>query len=196
MAESSKMFSFFGPGLTQRGVLISGSLALAGMVLSFAPVLPQPNLWQALGTPAVAPAAAPTPNSTWAGHLESPGAAATDVGASHALTSASYTTGFDSADAAPLPAISLKTAAANPTACPNDLNCTFRSKAGATLPPPRARMASVGPARIHAGAGPAHQDLKKPTGLAALLPSLPSTHTLLKPFAFVANTFGGLMQRL
>ena len=109
MAESSKMFSFFGPGVTQRGVLISGSLALAGMVLSFAPVLPQPNLWQALGTPSVAPAAAPMPNSTWAGHLESPGTAAADAGASHALTSASYTTGFDSADAAPLPATSLKT---------------------------------------------------------------------------------------
>ena len=194
MAESSKMFSFFGPGVTQRGVLISGSLALAGMVLSFAPVLPQPNLWQALGTPAVAPAAAPMPNSTWAGHLESPGTAAADVGASHALTSASYTTGFDSADVAPLPAISPKTAAADPAACPNDLNCTFRSRAGATLPPPHARMASIGSPRAHADA--AHQDLKKPTGLAALLPSLPSTHTLLKPFAFVANTFGGLMQKL
>ena len=194
MAESSKMFSFFGPGVTQRGVLISGSLALAGMVLSFAPVLPQPNLWQALGTPAVAPAAASMPNSTWAGHLESPGTAAADVGASHALTSASYTTGFDSADAAPLPAMSSKMAAADPAACPNDLNCTFRSRAGATLPPPHARMASIESPRAHAGA--AHQDLKKPTGLAALLPSLPSTHTLLKPFAFVANTFGGLMQKL
>jgi hypothetical protein len=194
MAETSKMFSFFGPGLTQRSVLISGSLALAGMVLSFAPILPQTNLWQALGTPIVAPVVAPTPNSTWAGHLESPGAAAADAGGSHVLTSASYTTGFDSADAAPLPASSLKTAAANPAACPNDLNCTFRSKAGATLPPPHARMASLGPVRAHADAP--HQDLKKPTGLAALLPSLPSTHTLLKPFAFVANTFGGLMQKL
>jgi hypothetical protein len=195
MAESSKMFSFFSPGVTQRGVLISGSLALAGMILSFAPVLPQPNLWQALGTPSVAPAAAPMPNSTWAGHLESPGTAAADDGASHALTSASYTTGFDSADVAPLPAISAKIAsAANPAACPNDLNCTFRSKAGATLPPPHARIASIGSPRAHPDA--VHQDLKKPTGLAALLPSLPSTHTLLKPFAFVANTFGGLMQKL
>ncbi|MEJ0052190.1 MAG: hypothetical protein WDN02_13435 [Methylovirgula sp.] len=194
MAETSKIFSFFGPGVTQRGVLISGSLALAGMVLSFAPILPQPNLWQVLGTPAVAPAHASTPNSTWAGHLESPGTSGADVGASHALTSASYTTGFDSAAAAPLPAPSLKMAAVDPSACPNDLNCTFRSKAGATLPPPHARMASIGSSRTHAGA--AHQDLKKPTGLAALLPSLPSTHTLLKPFAFVANTFGGLMHRL
>ncbi|HEY0145157.1 MAG TPA: hypothetical protein VGB93_03160 [Methylovirgula sp.] len=194
MAETSKIFSFFGPGVTQRGVLISGSLALAGMVLSFAPVLPQPSLWQVLGTPAVAPAHASTPNSTWAGHLESPGTSGTDVGPSHALTSASYTTGFDSAAAAPLPATSLKTAVVDPGACPNDLNCTFRSKTGATLPPPHARMASIGSSRPHAGT--THQDLKKPTGLAALLPSLPSTHTLLKPFAFVANTFGGLMHRL
>ena len=194
MAESSKMFSFFGPGVTQRGVLISGSLALAGMVLSFAPVLPQPNLWQVLDTPAVAPTAAPMPNSTWAGHLESPGANAADAGASHALTSASYTTGFDSADAAPLPATSIKTTTTDPTACPNDLNCTFRSRAGATLPPPHVRIAYTGPTRVHVGAP--HQDMKKPTGFAALLPSLPSTHTLLKPFAFVANTFGDLMHRL
>jgi hypothetical protein len=55
-------------------------------------------------------------------------------------------------------------------------------------------MASIGSPRAHVDA--VHQDLKKPTGLAALLPSLPSTHTLLKPFAFVANTFGGLMQKL
>jgi hypothetical protein len=194
MAETSKMFSFFGPGVTQRSVLISGSLALAGMVLSFAPVLPQANLWQALGTPAVAPAAVSMPNSTWAGHLESPGTAAADAGASHALTSASYTTGFDRADVAPLPATSPKTAAADPAACPNDLNCTFRSRVGTTLPPTHVRTASVESPRTHPGA--AHQDLNKPTGLAALLPSLPSTHTLLKPFAFVANTFGGLMQKL
>ncbi len=191
MAESSKTFSFFGPGVTQRGVLISGGLVLAGMVLSFAPVLPQPSLWQMVDPPAVAPAATtPAPNSTWAGHLESPGTGVANSSGGHALTSASYTTGFDSADAAPLPATSLKTAAVDPAACPNDLNCTFRLKAGAA----HARTASIGSPRVHAGAP--HQDLKKPTGLAALLPNLSPTPTLLKPFAFVANAFGGLMHRL
>ncbi len=195
MAASSKIFSFFGPGVTQRGILISASLALAGMVLSFAPILPQPSLWQMLGAPAVAPVAvASTPNSPWAGHLESPGTGAADIGAGHVLTSASYTTGFDSADAAPLPAASLKMAKADPAACPNDLNCTFRSKAGTISPSAHARMASLGSPRAPAGAP--HQDLKKPTGLAAFLPNLSATHTLLKPFVFVANAFGGLMHRL
>lgn len=194
MAESSKIFSLFGPGLTQRGILISGSLALAGMVLSFAPILPQPNLWQALGTPSAAPIAAPAPNSTWAGHLETPGTTGADATASHTLTSASYTTGFDNTDAAPLPATVLKTAATDPAACPNDLNCTFRSRADVTLPVPRPRIAYATLQRAHADA--ARQDVKKPTGFAALLPNLPSTHTLLKPFTFVANTFGGLMHRL
>jgi hypothetical protein len=193
MAESSKIFTLFGPGLTQRGLLISGSLALGATVLSFAPVLPQANVWQALDTSPAVQVAPPPPNSTWAGHLEAPGAGGA-AASGHALTSASYTTGFDSTDAAPMPANVLKAVAIDPSACPNDLNCTFRSRAGVTLPVPRPRIALIAPVHMHAETQP--REGKKATGFAALLPKLPSTHTLLRPFAFVANTFGGLMHKL
>jgi hypothetical protein len=145
--------------------------------------------------PAAESVAAPASNSTWAGHLETPGTASTDAATRHALTSASYTTGFDNSDAAPLPSNALKTVAVDPAACPDDLNCTFRAKAGAAVPLARPRIALAAPIHARVDAPPT-RDEKKPTGFAALMPKLPSTHTLLKPFTFVANTFSGLMQKL
>ncbi len=197
MAESSKMAWFFGAGLPQRGLVLSGTLALAGLALAFAPVLPRPGIWQVLQTPAATPAVAGTnstnsANSNWAGHLESPGAGAPATeGVSQKLTSASYTTGFNTADAGPLPAAAPPKAVAahDPNACPDDLNCAFRSKPSATAARPQTAGLS---ASIHAAQ---HQG-KKPAGLAAFMPHLPSAHTLLKPFAFVANTFGGLIHKL
>ncbi len=203
MAESSKIGWLNGPGLTQRGMALSGGLALAAMVLAFAPVLPLPAFWQMLKTQAAAP------NSTWAGHLEAPGA--NGAAAGRPLTSASYTTGFNTAAALPLPAPApTKVAVEDPSACPADLNCTFRPKLTAALPPPRpltiAADAQSAPAhRVAAPAAPQqaekpladdqHAD-KKPSGIARWLPHLPPARTLLKPFTFVANAVGGLIPKL
>jgi hypothetical protein len=182
---------------------LSGGLALAAMVLAFAPVLPLPAFWQMLKTQAAAP------NSTWAGHLEAPGA--NGAAAGRPLTSASYTTGFNTAAALPLPAPApAKVAVEDPSACPADLNCTFRPKLTAALPPPRpltiAADAQSAPAhRVAAPAAPQqaekpladdqHAD-KKPSGIARWLPHLPPARTLLKPFTFVANAVGGLIPKL
>jgi hypothetical protein len=192
MAESSKIAWLFGPGLTQRGLMLSGGLALTGMVLAFAPVLPRPSLWQMLQAPAVAPAAAQT-NSTWAGHLESPGASGTAASlGSQRPTSASYTTGFNLADAGPLPAVAPKAAAAHDlNACPNNLNCAFRPKPGAVRPQMAAASTPAAPAVTLP-----RPEVKQPTGISAFIPQMPSTDTLMKPFAFVANAFGGLMHGL
>jgi len=188
MAESSKIAWFFGPGLTRRGLVLLGGLALTGMVLAFAPVLPRLSLWQMLQTPAAAQT-----NSTWAGHLESPGAAGTAAsGRSQKPTSASYTTGFNVADAEPLPAVAPKVVPTHdPDACPNNLNCAFRPKPGAARP----QMAAASTPPAHA-ARPPHPETKQPTGISAFMPKMPSTDTLMKPFAFVANAFGGLMHKL
>ncbi|MEW6438852.1 MAG: hypothetical protein AB1508_16965 [Pseudomonadota bacterium] len=192
MAESSKIAWLFGPGLTQRGLMLSGGLALTGMVLAFAPVLPRPSLWQMLQAPAVAPAAAAQTNSTWAGHLESPAASGTAAsGGSQRPTSASYTTGFNVADAEPLPAVAPKAAAHDPNACPSNLNCAFRPKPGTVRPQMAAASTPPAPA---ATLPPA--EVKRPTGISAFIPQMPSTDTLMKPFAFVANAFGGLMHGL
>jgi len=203
MAESSKIGWLNGPGLTQRGVALSGGLALAAMVLAFAPVLPLPAFWQMLK------AQATVPNSTWAGHLEAPGADGATAG--RPLTSASYTTGFNTAAALPLPAAAPpKVAVEDPNACPAGLNCTFRPKMNAVLPPPRPIIVTQAPAR-HVAAlqqpqkpqaavipQPAHmqQAENKPKGLARWLPHLPPARTLLKPFTFVANAVGGLIPKL
>ena len=193
MAESSKITWLFGSGLTQRGLMLSGGLALTGMVLAFAPVLPRPSLWQMLQAPAVTPAAAAQTNSPWAGHLESPGASGpAAAGGSQKPTSASYTTGFNVADAGPLPAIAPKVVPAHdPNACPNNLNCAFRSKSGAARPQMAAMRTPPAPAVTLP-----RPDVKQRTGISAFIPQMPSTDTLIKPFAFVANTFGGLMHKL
>lgn len=189
MTESSKIIGLFGPGLTQRGIMLSGSLALAGMVLAFAPVLPRPSLWQMFEAPAGAPAAAEA-NSPWAGHLESPGAVTAASDSSQKLTSASYTTGFNVAAAEPLPAVAPVKAVAAPDSnvCPNGLNCAFRPKPGAARP----QVAALNPP-VHA----VHHPAEKPSaGIAAFMPQMPSTDTLMKPFTFVANAVGGLMHGL
>jgi hypothetical protein len=214
MAESSKIGWLNGPGLTQRGVVLSGGVALAASLLAFAPILPVPAFWQMLKTQAAAP------NSTWAGHLETPGADGGDSG--RPLTSASYTTGFNKSASLPLPAAApAKIAVEDPNACPADLHCTFRPKINAVLPPPRPPMLA---ARATATQAPAHrvaalqqpasrsseklqtpnkpqpapvqQAENKPKGLARWLPHLPPARTLLRPFTFVANAVGSLIPKL
>ncbi len=208
MAETSKIGWLNGPSLTQRGMVLSGGLALTVMVLAFAPVLPLPAFWQMLKTQAGA-----APNSTWAGHLEAPGA--NDAAAGRPLTSASYTTGFNTAAALPLPAPAPpKVAVEDPDACPTGLNCTFRPRMSAVLPPPRPVMVSHEPAaqaqarhvaalqppeKPQAAAKPQadkQQAENKPKGFARWLPHLPPARTLLKPFTFVANAVGGLIPKL
>ncbi len=204
MAESSKIGWLNGPGLTQRGMALSGGLALAAMVLAFAPVLPLPAFWQMLKTQAAAP------NSTWAGHLEAPGA--NGAAAGRPLTSASYTTGFNTAAALPLPAPApAKVAVEDPSACPADLNCTFRPKLTAALPPPRpltiAADAQSAPAhRVAAPAAPQQaesgrwltmqQRRQKAERARPLAAASAPARTLLKPFTFVANAVGGLIPKL
>ncbi|QAY96445.1 hypothetical protein CWB41_12475 [Methylovirgula ligni] len=214
MAESSKIGWLNGPGLTQRGVALSGGLALVASLFAFAPILPLPAFWQMLKTQAAAP------NSTWAGHLEAPGADGAAGG--RPLTSASYTTGFNNSAALPLPAAApAKIAVEDPNACPPDLNCTFRPRLNAVLPPPRPPMvASRAPGaqtpahRVAALQQPASQPPEKlqtpnkpqptpmqqaenkPKGLARWLPHLPPARTLLRPFTFVANAVGGLIPKL
>jgi hypothetical protein len=224
MAESSKINGLHTPqltqtgltqtgltqtGLTQRGMALSGGLALATAVgLAFAPILPLPSFWQMLKSQTA------VSDSTWAGDLEPPGASTSAT--SRPLTSASYTTGFDTAAALPLPVASpVKLTVEDPNACPADLNCTFRPRLPAILPPPHPALAvavasvpaptrriaamlqphQTPPAAAKQSAGPMPTD-KNPTGLARWLPHLPAAHTLLKPFAFVANAMGGLIPKL
>jgi hypothetical protein len=193
MASSSRIGWILGPGVTQRGLVLSGALALMGMVLVFAPILPRASLLQTLEPPAAHRQAAV--NSSWTGHLENPGISDRGAAASQKLTSASYTTGFDTADSEPLPSAPAKLAAREPDGCPKGLACAFRPRADrpSLLPPQRPQAfaeASTPPADEY------RQETKQRTGLAAFLPRLPSPHALLKPFVFVANSVGGLMRRL
>jgi hypothetical protein len=208
MAESSKIDGLHGPGLTQRGMALSGGLALATTVgLAFAPILPLPSFWQMLKSQTA------VSDSTWAGDLEPPRASVSATG--RPLTSASYTTGFDTAAALPLPvAPAAKLTVEDPNACPADLNCTFRPRMPAVLPPPRPALAAyvstlpaparraatlqphqIPPAAAKQSAGLMPADTK-PMGLARWIPHLPAAHTLLTPFAFVANAMGRLIPKL
>lgn len=191
MVSSSKAGWISGSGFAQRGLILSGGVALMGMVLAFAPVLPRPSLLQTLSPAAAPPAQA---FSSWTGHLESP--TANNAGpAQQRLTSASYTTGFDTENSEPLPRTSAKVAARDTNACPAGLSCTFRLRQNRTfaLPPPRPQALTEILAKPAAGE---HRQDTPRRDLAALLPRLPSTHTLLTPFTFVATSVGGLMHRL
>jgi hypothetical protein len=161
------------------------------MMLVFAPILPRASLLQTLEPPAPQPRAAT--NSSWTGHLENPGTSDPSVAAGQKLTSASYTTGFDTADSEPLPNVPAKVAVRDLNTCPKGLACMFRPRSdrpSSPLPRPQAFAATA------ATPTDEHRPETKRTGLAAFLPRLPSPRTLLKPFVFVANSVGGLMHRL
>jgi hypothetical protein len=185
-----------------RGLLPQATWALTAMIslvamLAFGSVLPKPALWHLTAGPSALPAAE---QQAWAGHLANPGTA--QQPATEPLTSASYTSGFDKAAAglAPPPVSPAKPhEARDPRACPDDLNCSFRT---GKVAPPRRSPAGVTP--VAAASAPpdvaaptAPPPAPHPSGLAALrLPSLPSPHTLLKPFTFVADTFTGFIKKL
>jgi hypothetical protein len=178
------------------GRLPQGGLALTAMItfvalLALGPVVPKTALWH------VAALTSAHKDSSWAGHLEDPTAAQQPAPAP--LTSASYTSGFDKAAAglAPAPAPQPKSQQArDPLACPDDLNCAFRT--AKPVPRPAAEAASVAPASAAPSvlAAPAPRPQPQPRGLAILTSRLPSPHTLLKPFTFVADTFTGFIRKL
>jgi hypothetical protein len=204
MGESSKATMFAGAGVPQRTFVLTCGLALTAAGLAFVPILPAPALWELVHTaPAAQPNVAET-DSAWAGHLENAGAAnAVDPTSTGSLTSASYTTGFDTSKDSPLPHRAPKLAAHDPDACPNDLNCTFRPKTPpvAILPPPRplmlpqtTPMPAPKPAPVlaqHTNPSPKHK-----SGLLGFMPRLPSAHAILRPFTSVANAVGGFIHRL
>ncbi len=178
-----------------RERLPQAALPLTAMItvialLAFGPVIPQAALWHFMAPPPTSPATKVQP---WAGHLENP-AVAEPSAATKPLTSASYTSGFDKAAArvAPesvLPAKSQQTR--DPRACPDGMNCSFRT---ANVVPPRrppdaATSVPAAPAAATEAAPPPHR-----SDFAGL--SLPSPHTLLKPFTFVADTFTGFIRKL
>jgi hypothetical protein len=179
-----------------KGRLPQAGLALTAMItvialLAFGPVMPQAALWHFIALPPASPA---TKVQAWAGHLENP--AEQSQPATQPLTSASYTSGFDKAAAGVAPervprAKSQQTR--DPRACPDGLNCSFRT---ANVVPPRrppdnAASVAVAPASAGQAAPPPHR-----SGFAALTSGLPSPRALLKPFTFVADTFTGLIRKL
>ncbi len=204
-----------------KGRLPQVGLALTAMttvvaLLAFGPVMPQAGLWHFLAPPAASSA---TKLQAWVGHLEIP--AEQSGPATEPLTSASYTSGFDKAAAGLAPqsiAAAKLPQTSDPRACPDGLNCSFRTS---TAVPPRRPPDNAAPVVAAASAAappapgaspstatsdlplppadvgpPAPQPAPHPNGLATLTSQLTSPHTLLKPFAFVANTFTGFMSRL
>lgn len=195
MTESSKATWSSTPGATQRTFVLTCALALSAAGLAFVPILPAPALWE-LVHKAPAGHKVAEADSTWAGHLETPGAGvAVDPASTGSLTSASYTTGFDSKKESPLPHMRLKLTARDPYTCPKNLNCAFRPKAPpvAILPPPRPLMVpQTAPTPI---AVQRHPPKRQPNAL-AFMPRLPSTHAILRPFTSMANAVGGFIHRL
>lgn len=196
-------------GRLPQAALILAAMASVIALLAFGPVIPQPALWHFVVPP---PAPAPAKVQPWVGYLENP--ALTDPSAgTKPLTSASYTSGFDKAAAGLVPRSvpPAKTAQTrDPRTCPDGLNCSFRT---ASVAPPRrppdAAPSGVAPSLAAVGAPPppdagdlppadvgppaASPPPPRPSGLAI---RLPSPHTLLRPFAFVANTFTGFIKKL
>jgi hypothetical protein len=197
MTEFSKATWFSAPGVTQRTFVLTCALALSAAGLAFVPILPTPALWELVHT---APAAQPQvaeADSNWAGHLENPGpGGVVDRTSTGSLTSESYTTGFDSSNALPLPRTRVKLVTSNPDACPKGLNCTFRPKTPpvAILPPPRPLMMPQTPPPPVVVAQ--HHAPKHKAGLLAFMPRFPTTRQLVKPFATMANDVGGFFRKL
>jgi hypothetical protein len=185
MSAPSKMEQF----RDIRTRLPQASLALPAMVplialLAFGPVVPKTALWHLTSVP-------PARDQTWVGNLANP-AMAEQSRSPQPLTSASYTSGFDktAADLTPEP-IPIKSAQArNASACPKDFNCSFRMAKTSSPPQPQAASITAAPIAI---AAPEPSDA---SGFAALTSRLPSPHTLLKPFTFVADTFTGFIRKL
>jgi hypothetical protein len=197
--------------LPRVGVALTAMIAVIAL-LAFGPVMPRAGVWRFMVPPPASPAAK---LQAWAGYLENP--AEQSEPSTEPLTSASYTSGFDKA-AAGLAPESVPTTKSqqtrDPRACPDGLNCSFRtasavpprrppdnSVAAASAPPPPA-ASDVPPAvpddlpPADVGTPAVSPPAPHPSGLAALTSELPSPHTLLRPFTFVANTFTGFIRKL
>ncbi len=198
--------------LRRRKLAVSGVVALMAVLL-LGPLVLKPAALQ-IGT---SPLATNRPASTWrdpgwAGGLEPPqadGRLTLSGQTAKPLTSASYTSGFDKRAAGldPLPparaAVGLLPPP-DPRACPDDLNCSFRTaKPGALAPPPPPPPPppAITTAALESAKPPPRAGFSLPVLPAYLrLPSphlsLPSPNSLLKPFAFVGNTVVGLVKKL
>ncbi len=193
-------------GRFPQGIAVPGMIMLIAM-LALGPVVPSPAFWHIMAVPSASPVKS-VKVSPWAGGLEEPVATDDLDGGTAPLTSASYTSGFDKAAAGlapekPATAVAKAAPARDPHGCPNDLNCSFRTAKVTALPPRRPGAASASEPAAQTSANPApvvvaEADTPKPqpTGLAALTSRLPSPHTLLTPFTFVADTFTGLVKKL
>lgn len=176
MPAPPKMLQIRAFGSCARGALALGAALGVLAILAFG--IPKSTFWDR--------PPAPKPQD-WTGRLESP--AEHVAAASAALTSASYTTGFDKAAVAPLsPIREPQQSARDPNACPSDLNCAFRTAQGAAQP---RSPAVASPMPVAAPAPPTN-----PGPFAALASRLPAPHLLLKPFIFVADTFTGIIKKL
>jgi len=142
----------------------------------------------------------------WAGGLESPRTQAQSAAAETArkpLTSASYTSGFDekAEGLGPLPPehpVLRLAQPHNPMACPEDLNCSFRTAKG-PLPPRRQTAApDLKQAKTEAAQRNGFTLPLLPTHLNLPAPhlSLPSADALLTPFTYVGNTVAGFVKKL
>lgn len=210
-------FREIGGRLPQGGLALSAVITLIAMV-AFGPVLPRPGLWP-VALPSAATTADSDDESNWAGHLENPGQAAR-AAQNERLTSASYTSGFDKVAAGVAPTSEhLKPQARDPQACPGDLNCAFRAAKSPALPPRRPTLVATAPASAAIAAPASALTTATATSATnaiavapvvpaalppqpehrhdfAFLPRLPSPHTLLRPFTFVADQFTGLIKKL
>jgi hypothetical protein len=172
-----------------RTRLPQASLALTAMVplialLALGPVVPKAALWHLTSL-------SPTTDQTWVGNLANP-LMAEHSGMTRALTSASYTSGFDKTVVGlrPEPVAAKSAQARDAGGCPKDLNCSFRI--AKTSPPPQQQAGPVTAAPI-AAAAPAPPDANAFTALTSRLPSPP---TLLKPFELVSDMFTGFIGKL
>ncbi|MHB8884802.1 MAG: hypothetical protein ACYC5H_06900 [Methylovirgula sp.] len=209
--------------LRRRKFAFAGIIGVAVLLLLLGPFVLAPIAFEMFASltkakSALAPhsqamprAASPWRDPSWAGGLESPHSLARLASPrAEPLTSASYTSGFDekAAGLGPLPPETplLRLTQRDPRACPDDLNCSFRS-AQSSLPP---RRPIATPAVFqHVKTVPLSEtaSASKSSGFSLpLLPvrltwaaprlQLPTANSLLKPFAFVSNTVVGFVKKL
>ncbi|QXX73556.1 hypothetical protein [Methylovirgula sp. HY1] len=209
--------------LGRRKLAFSGIIGVAVLLLLLGPFVLTPIAFEMFVTlkkakSAMAPhfqtaarAASPWRDPSWAGGLESPhGLARLASPREEPLTSASYTSGFDekAAGLGPLPPETplLRLTQRDPRACPDDLNCSFRSAQG-SLPPRRPIVATAVFEHVKTASLPETAAASKSSGFSLpLLPvrlswpaphlQLPTATSLLKPFAFVSNTVVGFVKKL
>lgn len=190
-----EQFRDIGGRLPQTGVALTAIVSLVGAV-ALGSILPKTAFLHATSIPRDLPT---VEQHSWAGNLAGPAAAVPS--ATKGLTSASYTSGFDKSRLAAAPAVTPRSHQVHdPHACPSGLNCAFRT--AKAVPPPHPPSVIEPPV-----AAPSQVQADKtlippedippaphPSGLVTL--RLPSAHTLLKPFTFVADTFTGFIKKL